>query len=308
MTAPVAHLDWQAAPPGTEAAAPRLRALLAAAGFAAGPAEGAALHIAPGEVDPAGTAVTLAGHTAASWRDSQGCLAIRVALPELAVQAVVAALAAAGRDPRAPGRFMAVAPGEAALRARLPSGARVSEILPGELWVENAPGAVDPWLDPDLGPPEAHVGARLAGVGRSLAAAESCTGGLIAERLTAVPGSSAYVDRGWVTYTNAAKEAELGVAEATLAAHGAVSEAVAAEMAAGALQRSEARVAVAVSGIAGPSGGTAAKPVGTVCFGVAVAGEPPGAARYQFSGGRAAVRWASANTALALILDALPDA
>jgi nicotinamide-nucleotide amidase len=234
-----------------------------------------------------------------------------VILPELAESAVLAALAESGHDPRAPGRCTAVAPSAAALGDRLPARGTVREILPGEFLVEGAAGSDDPWLDPALRPPEALAGARLGEAGWAVATAESCTGGLIAERLTAVPGSSAYVDRGWVTYTNAAKMAELGVAEATLHAHGAVSEPVAAEMAAGALARSAARVAVAVTGVAGPSGGTPAKPVGTVCFGVAVAGDPPGpaprTARYQFSGGRTVVRWASANTALALILDALAD-
>lgn len=312
MTEPTAYLDWQDAPPGTEAAAVRLRSLFAAAGYRpAAAAEGATVRIAIGGPAAEGEAVTVAGHTAATWRAVDGGLAVRVALPELAESAVLAALADGGRDLRAPGRFTAVASGPQALRDRLPAGATLTELLPGEFLVAGAAGADDPWLDPELRPPESLAGVRLGEAGAAVATAESCTGGLIAERLTAVPGSSAYVDRGWVTYTNAAKVAELGVAEATLSAHGAVSEPVAAEMAAGALANSAADVAVAVTGIAGPTGGTPDKPVGTVCFGVAVVGAPPGpaphAVRYQFSGGRAAVRWASANTALALILDALAD-
>jgi nicotinamide-nucleotide amidase len=105
--------------------------------------------------------------------------------------------------------------------------------------------------------------------GRMCATAESCTGGLIAALLTAVPGSSDVVDRGFVTYSNAAKTAMLGVPEAVLAAHGAVSAETAEAMAAGALARSLAQVAVAVTGVAGPGGGTAAKPVGLVFLAVA---------------------------------------
>lgn len=100
-----------------------------------------------------------------------------------------------------------------------------------------------------------------------IATAESCTGGLIAAALTEVPGSSAVLDRGFVTYSNAAKMEMLGVLQTTLDAHGAVSEAVAAEMADGALQRSDATLAISVTGIAGP-GGSAHKPEGRVCFGL----------------------------------------
>lgn len=107
--------------------------------------------------------------------------------------------------------------------------------------------------------------------GWRLATAESCTGGLVAAELTAIPGSSDVLDRGFVTYSNAAKEEMLGVSAATLAAHGAVSEPVAAEMAQGARARSGAEIAVSITGIAGP-GGSEHKPEGRVCFGLAHGG------------------------------------
>lgn len=109
--------------------------------------------------------------------------------------------------------------------------------------------------------------ARSAGL--TVATAESCTGGLIAGTITDVPGSSDVFDRGFVTYSNAAKVQVLGVSEETLARYGAVSEKVAGEMARGALERSTAGIAVSVTGIAGPGGGTDSKPEGRVCFGLA---------------------------------------
>lgn len=99
-----------------------------------------------------------------------------------------------------------------------------------------------------------------------LATAESCTGGWVGEAMTAVPGSSAWYDRGFITYTNESKQQMLGVQAQTLARHGAVSEATVREMAAGVLSRSQASVSLAISGIAGPGGGSPDKPVGTVCF------------------------------------------
>lgn len=116
---------------------------------------------------------------------------------------------------------------------------------------------------------EAVVIRTMAAAGMKLATAESCTGGLISNRLTDVSGSSAVFTHGFVTYANEAKVQMLGVSEDTLATHGAVSEEVAGEMASGALAKSGADVAVSVTGIAGPTGGTEEKPVGTVCLGIA---------------------------------------
>ena len=144
--------------------------------------------------------------------------------------------------------------------------------------------------------------ARKAGV--KIATAESCTGGLIAGLLTEIPGSSDVMDRGFVTYSNAAKETMLGVPRALIDAQGAVSEAVARAMAEGAVKNSEARIAVAVTGIAGPSGGTAEKPVGLVH--VAVAGRETLAREFRFSQiGRRAVRMRSVEEALKLFMQAI---
>lgn len=118
---------------------------------------------------------------------------------------------------------------------------------------------------------EQVVGDGLLSLGWRIAVAESCTGGLVTSRLTDVPGSSAYLERGIVAYSNAAKTAVLGVPETLIAAHGAVSEPVAAAMAEGARRTAGTEVGVGVTGIAGPSGGTEAKPVGTVCMAVAAA-------------------------------------
>ncbi|MDG3064264.1 nicotinamide-nucleotide amidase [Thauera mechernichensis] len=135
-----------------------------------------------------------------------------------------------------------------------------------------------------------QVGQALGARGWRLATAESCTGGWIAEAVTAIGGSSAWFDRGFVTYSNEAKIDMLGVSAHTLATQGAVSEATVREMAAGALDRSIATVAVAVSGIAGPSGGSPAKPVGTVCIGWALRAGEQSALTLQFAGDRRAVR------------------
>ena len=147
--------------------------------------------------------------------------------------------------------------------------------------------------------------AEATALGVMIATAESCTGGMISSAITDVAGSSAVFDRGFVTYTNAAKEAMLGVRAATLATHGAVSEEVAREMAEGALARSDAGIAVAVTGIAGP-GGSEFKPEGRVCFGLAATGRPTLTETVDFGAiGRAKVRRATVDHALALILNAL---
>ncbi|HSO06547.1 MAG TPA: nicotinamide-nucleotide amidohydrolase family protein [Pelomicrobium sp.] len=147
----------------------------------------------------------------------------------------------------------------------------------------------------------AAVGEALTAKGWMLATAESCTGGWVARVATSVSGSSAWFERGFVTYSNGAKQEMLGVREATLAAAGAVSEETVAEMAAGALERSRAQVAVAVSGVAGPTGGTAAKPVGMVCFAWA---SPAGlrAETRRFDGDRDAIRRQSVAVALEGVL------
>jgi len=119
---------------------------------------------------------------------------------------------------------------------------------------------------PSLASLARRVGSRLKRRRLKLATAESCTGGWIAQAVTSVAGSSEWFERGFVTYSNEAKKEMLGVRAATLSRHGAVSEETAREMAAGALKRSEAHVALAVTGIAGPGGGTRKKPVGMVCF------------------------------------------
>jgi nicotinamide-nucleotide amidase len=110
------------------------------------------------------------------------------------------------------------------------------------------------------------VGRRLKASGAKLATAESCTGGWVAQAVTAISGSSEWFERGFVTYSNEAKREMLGVKRATLKKHGAVSEETAREMAKGALKKSRATIAVAVTGVAGPTGGTPGKPVGMVCF------------------------------------------
>ena len=135
--------------------------------------------------------------------------------------------------------------------------------------------------------------------------AESCTGGMVVVALTDVAGSSAVVDRGFVTYSNAAKVDMLGVRPATLDTHGAVSEEVAREMAEGALAHSRAQLAVSITGIAGP-GGSEHKPEGRVCFGLAMTGHPTRTETREFGAqGRAEVRRVSRDHALALLHAAL---
>lgn len=147
---------------------------------------------------------------------------------------------------------------------------------------------------------------RASAAGVMVVSAESCTGGMIAAAITDVAGASAVLDRGFVTYSNAAKSDLLGVAQSTLVAHGAVSGETAAEMAAGALKAASlCQVAVAITGIAGPGGGTAEKPVGLVWFGLAVRGGEVITRRCQFDGDRSAIRAQAAETAMTLLLDGM---
>jgi len=141
------------------------------------------------------------------------------------------------------------------------------------------------------------LGQRLASEGLRVTTAESCTGGLVAAAITAIAGSSRWFDRGFITYSNEAKMEVLGVPQATLDQFGSVSEETARALALGALERSLAQVSVAVTGVAGPAGGTLDKPVGMVCLGWADQGTATTATRH-FSGGREAVRRASVVAAL----------
>jgi nicotinamide-nucleotide amidase len=146
------------------------------------------------------------------------------------------------------------------------------------------------------------VGARLKRRKLMLTTAESCTGGWIAEAVTMVPGSSEWFERGFVTYTYISKREMLGVKETTLEKHGAVSEEVVREMVEGALARSHAQVSVAVSGVAGPSGGTPGKPVGTVCFAWGAKGASPRSETQRFAGDREMVRRQAVKRALEGVL------
>jgi nicotinamide-nucleotide amidase len=156
--------------------------------------------------------------------------------------------------------------------------------------------------DPVLYKLAEEVGSELKRRKLMLTTAESCTGGWIAEAVTMIPGSSEWFERGFVTYTYISKREMLGVMEGTLAKHGAVAEEVVLEMAAGALSRSHAQVAVSVSGIAGPGGGTPEKPVGTVCFAWGMKDGKLRAGTKHFPGDREAVRRASVGHALKGVL------
>jgi nicotinamide-nucleotide amidase len=151
-----------------------------------------------------------------------------------------------------------------------------------------------------------RLGQALLASGRRLATAESCTGGFIAKTLTDIPGSSQWFECGYVTYSNAAKVRDLGVAQATLLQHGAVSEATVREMAAGALRVADVDVAIAVTGIAGPDGALPGKPVGMVWFAIVFrskAGTRIDSSVCHFVGDRDAVRRQSVRYALNLILE-----
>jgi nicotinamide-nucleotide amidase len=150
-----------------------------------------------------------------------------------------------------------------------------------------------------------RVGATLKSKGMMMTTAESCTGGWIAQAVTAVPGSSEWFERGFVVYTYISKREMLGVKPETLEQHGAVSQETTREMTAGALARSHAQVAVSVSGTAGPSGGTPQKPVGTVCFGWGVKDGVVQVATQHFTGDREAVRRQAVVFALERVLAVL---
>ena len=179
---------------------------------------------------------------------------------------------------------------------------RVRDVLDGNAVLDAAVGDLREVFGEDLysgsgEPMEEVVGSLLREGHHTIAVAESCTGGLLLSRLTDVPGSSAYVDRGVITYSNEAKTAWLGVAAELIAVHGAVSEPVAQAMAAGIRTRANATLAVGVTGIAGPTGGTPEKPVGTVVIAV----ETPwgrSVRTRRFSGGREQVKWHASSAAM----------
>jgi len=162
--------------------------------------------------------------------------------------------------------------------------------------------------DPTLYRLAEEVGMALKRRGLMLATAESCTGGWIAEAVTMVPGSSDWFERGFVTYTYISKREMLGVRDTTLARHGAVAEDVVLEMVQGALAHSHAQVAVAVSGTAGPGGGTLEKPVGTVCLAWALKDGGLRSETRHMAGNREAVRKQSVEHALKGVLRLLEGA
>jgi nicotinamide-nucleotide amidase len=158
-------------------------------------------------------------------------------------------------------------------------------------------------LDQELFDLAVRAGRALKAQGLMLATAESCTGGWVGQCVTMVPGSSEWFERGFVTYTNVAKTEMLGVQPAILKAHGAVSERTVREMVEGALARSHAHVALAVSGVAGPTGGTPQKPVGLVCIGWGARGGERRSATFHFGGDRDAVRRQAVIAALHGVLE-----
>jgi nicotinamide-nucleotide amidase len=179
-------------------------------------------------------------------------------------------------------------------------------LAPGKADAEVALDAAVRELEQALGPSvysvdgralEQVVGDLLREHHKTIATAESCTGGLLASRLTDVPGSSDYMDRGVVCYSNQAKTDLAGVAEATIREHGAVSEAVAAALAEGIRSRARTNIGIGITGIAGPGGGTPEKPVGTVAVAVAVNAEVR-VRTFQFVGGREMVKFQAAQSAL----------
>ncbi len=150
-----------------------------------------------------------------------------------------------------------------------------------------------------------ELGSALKVRGFVLALAESCTGGMVAQIVTSVAGSSAWFDRGFVTYSNAAKVEMLGISSETLEKYGAVSEQIAIEMALGALKRSSAHIVGSITGIAGPDGGSAEKPVGIVCFAWAGLDMPALATTKHFQGNREEVRQQAAAALMAGLIERL---
>ena len=157
-------------------------------------------------------------------------------------------------------------------------------------------------MDDELNLIAEQVGATLKAHGMMLGTAESCTGGWVGEVVTSVAGSSHWYDRGFITYTNESKQEMLGVSASTLAEYGAVSEQTVREMAAGALKHSHAHITLAISGIAGPGGGTPNKPVGTVCMAWATRSGGGLSKTFHFQGDRAEVRRQAVVAALLKVL------
>lgn len=178
---------------------------------------------------------------------------------------------------------------------------------PGSATADRVPDMAAPAdaNDADLLALAQAIASELMARGQTLAVAESCTGGLIGKCLTDLPGSSRWFERGLVTYSNASKQELLGVPEAILAQAGAVSAETVIAMSSGLLARAPVDWALAVSGIAGPDGGTPEKPVGTVWIGWAGRGAAPSASRFLLGGDRASVRRTAAANALRGLLDLL---
>ncbi len=160
--------------------------------------------------------------------------------------------------------------------------------------------------DEELRQLASELGDRLRARGWMLATAESCTGGWVGQLLTAIPGSSAWYERGFITYANAAKQEMLGVPATTLDTFGAVSEETAQAMAVGALAHSHAQAALAISGIAGPGGGTPQKPVGLVCYGWALADGTQMSSTCRLDGDREEIRSRAVAAALRGLIELIP--
>lgn len=160
-------------------------------------------------------------------------------------------------------------------------------------------------MDEALSNLAANLGEALKARGYMLALAESCTGGMVAQAVTSIAGSSAWFDRGFVTYSNLAKVEMLEVSSKTLEEYGAVSEQAAIEMSLGALKNSHAQVSGSITGIAGPDGGTSEKPVGTVCFAWSETNKPTSTLTKLFTGNRQEIRQQAAIEMMAGLIDRL---